>query len=140
MPSTREKENKKIGEEILDLLSKPTVKEKSLAERFRSVGGELLLFKNQNNNYIKKIHYIFFNFLGAQVKEFCTYGTKDECRRVWMSDSESSADKWTCHRLHFRKIIQSHTDESLGDCSFLNTCFHMETCKYVISISIKIRL
>ena len=21
--------------------------------------------------------------------------------------------------------------ESLGDCSFLNTCFHMETCKYV---------
>lgn len=106
LPSTREKENKKIGEEILDLLSKPTVKEKSLAERFRSVGG-------------------------AQVKEFCTYGTKDECRRVWMSDSESSADKWTCHRLHFRKIIQSHTDESLGDCSFLNTCFHMETCKYV---------
>ena len=21
--------------------------------------------------------------------------------------------------------------ESLGDCSFLNTCFHMDTCKYV---------
>lgn len=28
-----------MGEEILDLLSKPTVKEKSLAERFRSQGG-----------------------------------------------------------------------------------------------------
>lgn len=39
LSSTREKENKKMGEEILDLLSKPTVKEKSLAERFRSQGG-----------------------------------------------------------------------------------------------------
>uniref|UniRef100_A0A8C5LB09 mRNA m(6)A methyltransferase n=1 Tax=Jaculus jaculus TaxID=51337 RepID=A0A8C5LB09_JACJA len=33
--------------------------------------------------------------------------------------------------LHFRRIINKHTDESLGDCSFLNTCFHMDTCKYV---------
>ncbi|EFX87640.1 hypothetical protein DAPPUDRAFT_192406 [Daphnia pulex] len=107
LPSTREKENKKMGEEILDLLSKPTVKEKSLAERFRSQGG-------------------------AQVKEFCAHGTKDECRKVWMSESDDGLEsKWNCHRLHFRKIIQSHTDESLGDCSFLNTCFHMETCKYV---------
>lgn len=32
----------------------------------------------------------------------------------------------TCSR-----IINKHTDESLGDCSFLNTCFHMDTCKYV---------
>ncbi|EFX64183.1 hypothetical protein DAPPUDRAFT_66395, partial [Daphnia pulex] len=106
LPSTREKENKKMGEEFLDLLSKPTVKEKSLAERFRSQG--------------------------AQVKEFCAHGTKDECRKVWMSESDDGLEsKWNCHRLHFRKIIQSHTDESLGDCSFLNTCFHMETCKYV---------
>ncbi|CAL8385529.1 unnamed protein product [Arctogadus glacialis] len=29
------------------------------------------------------------------------------------------------------RIINKHTDESLGDCSFLNTCFHMDTCKYV---------
>lgn len=39
MPSAREKENKKVGEEILALLSKPTAKERSLAERFRSQGG-----------------------------------------------------------------------------------------------------
>lgn len=31
----------------------------------------------------------------------------------------------------FSRIINKHTDESLGDCSFLNTCFHMDTCKYV---------
>ena len=34
-------------------------------------------------------------------------------------------------RVHYRKILYKHTDESLGDCSFLNTCFHMDTCKYV---------
>lgn len=98
MPSTREKESKKVGEEILDLLSKPTAKEKSLAERFRSQGG-------------------------AQVMEFCPHGTRAECQR--------EGGKRPCKKLHFKKIIQKHTDEQLGDCSFLNTCFHMDTCKYV---------
>lgn len=99
LPSAREKETKKLGEEILDLLSKPTAKERSLVEQFRSQGG-------------------------AQVQEFCPHGTKDECTKV--SDANQP-----CHKLHFKKIIQKHTDESLGDCSFLNTCFHMDTCKYV---------
>lgn len=40
MPSIREKEIKKVSEEIMELLSKPTVKEKSLAEKFRSKGGK----------------------------------------------------------------------------------------------------
>lgn len=39
MPSTREKQNKQVGEEILELLSKPTAKERSLAEKFKSQGG-----------------------------------------------------------------------------------------------------
>lgn len=39
LPSTREKESKKVGEEILDLLSKPTAKERSLVEKFKSQGG-----------------------------------------------------------------------------------------------------
>lgn len=99
LPSAREKETKKLGEEILELLSKPTAKERSLVEQFRSQGG-------------------------AQVQEFCPHGTKDECTKV--SNGNAS-----CNKLHFKKIIQKHTDESLGDCSFLNTCFHMDTCKYV---------
>ncbi|XP_011156250.1 N6-adenosine-methyltransferase subunit METTL3 isoform X1 [Solenopsis invicta] len=102
MPTIREKESKKVGEQILDLLSKQTSKEKSLAERFRSQGG-------------------------AQVMEFCPHGTKVDCMKL--NGGPGFADK--CKKLHFKKIIQSHTDESLGDCSFLNTCFHMDTCKYV---------
>ena len=150
MPSTREKQSKQVGEEILELLSKPTAKERFLAEKFKSQGG-------------------------AQVMEFCPHGTKTECLRAQPSyeetnlidnnetklsistlpitpvqkseDTEDIEENLTnksaetadttlskiieCNKLHFKKIIQSHTDESLGDCSFLNTCFHMDTCKYI---------
>ncbi|KAL8141558.1 hypothetical protein V2J09_014590 [Rumex salicifolius] len=34
-------------------------------------------------------------------------------------------------KVHFRRIIAPHTDINLGDCSFLDTCRHMKTCKYV---------
>ncbi|XP_045588812.1 N6-adenosine-methyltransferase subunit METTL3 [Procambarus clarkii] len=98
--SIRERETKKVGEEIMELLSKPTAKEQSIAQRFRSQGG-------------------------AKVQEFCPHGTKEECERAAKKSGHQ------CGRLHFRKIIQKHTDESLGDCSFLNTCFHMDTCRYV---------
>lgn len=184
MPSTREKQSKQVGEEILELLTKPTAKERSIAEKFKSHG--------------------------AQVMEFCPHGTKVECIKAQQAtaemakakkkrdaklDANSSKDtpsteensvsltdkngeqtatdqtsqteseenkandsgtedgeivsdnlkdgdaesqqsaedgevtSDTCTKLHFKKIIQSHTDESLGDCSFLNTCFHMATCK-----------
>lgn len=98
LSSIKEREDKKISKEILDLLSKPTAKDKWVIEKFQSVGG-------------------------GQVQEFCPHGTREDCKRV------TSAQ--TCDKLHFKKIIQKHTDESLGDCSFLNTCFHMDSCKYV---------
>lgn len=99
LSSTRERESQKLGEELLDLLSKPTAKERNLMERFRSADG-------------------------YQVQEFCPKGTKGECNR-------NNNGAGPCDKLHFRKIIAKHTEESLGDCSFLNTCFHMDSCKYV---------
>jgi len=99
MPTTKEVNNKKLGNEILDLLNQPTAKELSLYEKFKSKDG-------------------------AMVKEFCAFGTRVDCRKNNLQPSK-------CRKLHFRKIIQGHTDEYLGDCSFLNTCFHMDTCKYV---------
>jgi mRNA m6A methyltransferase catalytic subunit len=148
MPSTREKQNKQVGEEILELLSKQTAKEKSLVEKFKSQGG-------------------------AQVMEFCPHGTRIECERAIKIDFEDTVtvtetivkeeiiekpddgvagtaevktelftedpvaakkviaveNNKKCFKLHFKKIIQSHTDPDLGDCSFLNTCFHMDSCK-----------
>lgn len=99
MPTMKEMENKKVGEEILDLLNVPSHKEQSTVEKFKSQGG-------------------------AFVHEFCDHGTRADCRR-------NNPQGQPCRKVHFRKIIQKHTDESLGDCSFLNTCFHMDTCKYV---------
>ena len=65
-----------------------------------------------------------FRISGSGVKEFCSHSTKVECMKF-----NESHD--LCEKLHFAKILQPHTDESLGDCSFLNTCFHMDTCKYI---------
>lgn len=132
LPSTKEKQSKQVGEEILELLSKPTAKERHLTEKFKSQGG-------------------------AQVMEFCPHGTRVECMKAQhllddestpevtvtevkiektaVGDGESSDEpketRFKCSRLHFKKIIQAHTDSVLGDCSFLNTCFHMSSCKYV---------
>lgn len=124
LPSTKEKQSKQVGEEILELLSKPTAKERHLTEKFKSQGG-------------------------ASVMEFCPHGTRVECLKANSEDEvlpeekpESPVDgecseviikepRFKCNRLHFKKIIQAHTDVVLGDCSFLNTCFHMSSCKYV---------
>lgn len=123
LPSTKEKQSKQVGEEILELLSKPTAKERHLTEKFKSQGG-------------------------AQVMAFCPHGTRVECMKAQQleesasetsdkptADSENSDElketRFQCNRLHFKKIIQAHTDVVLGDCSFLNTCFHMSSCKYV---------
>lgn len=99
MPTMKEMESKKVGEEILDLLNVPSHKEQSTVEKFKSQGG-------------------------AFVHEFCDHGTREDCKK-------NNPRSQPCRKVHFRKIIQKHTDESLGDCSFLNTCFHMDTCKYV---------
>ncbi|BHF82085.1 N6-adenosine-methyltransferase subunit mettl3 [Sparganum proliferum] len=96
--TAKEREVKRVNDEIMELLSTPSVMERVVTEKFKSQGG-------------------------SQVQLFCLHGTRVDC----LSHGNSQG----CTKLHFRKIIHPHTDESLGDCSFLNTCFHVETCKYV---------
>ena len=36
-----------------------------------------------------------------------------------------------CGKVHFRKLIRQHTDPSLGNCSYLDTCRHMDYCKFI---------
>lgn len=193
MPSTREKQSKQVGEEILELLTKPTAKERSVAEKFKSHGGaQVMEFcphgtkveclkaqqataemeakkkkdqlenqhklktqkrlvaeeldeenSNTDNLAIKRLKTepaesnesneesdAKANDSGAEDGEIVADNTKDEEAAEQISE-ESLPQTSKCTKLHFKKIIQSHTDESLGDCSFLNTCFHMATCKYV---------
>lgn len=39
--------------------------------------------------------------------------------------------KGSCNKIHFNAIIANNTDSSLGDCSYLNTCFKGKNCRYV---------
>ncbi|EYU21260.1 hypothetical protein ABFS82_09G129400 [Erythranthe guttata] len=97
--SFKEMQKSKTGEELLDLIHRPTAKETAVAAKFKSKGG-------------------------SQVKEYCSALTKEDCRR-------QSGSFIACDKVHFRRIIAAHTDVNLGDCSFLDTCRHMKTCKYV---------
>ncbi|GFS44463.1 mRNAadenosine methylase [Actinidia rufa] len=97
--SFRELQKSKTGEELLDLIRRPTARETAVAAKFKTKGG-------------------------SQLKEYCTALTKEDCRR-------QSGSYIACEKVHFRRIIAPHTDVNLGDCSFLDTCRHMKTCKYV---------
>ncbi|KAK3434159.1 hypothetical protein EUGRSUZ_D01689 [Eucalyptus grandis] len=97
--SFREMQKSKTGEELLDLIHRPTAKETAVAAKFKTKGG-------------------------SQLKEYCLSLTKEDCRRQVGSFI-------ACEKVHFRRIIAPHTDVNLGDCSFLDTCRHMKTCKYV---------
>ncbi|XP_072271283.1 N(6)-adenosine-methyltransferase catalytic subunit METTL3 [Pyxicephalus adspersus] len=106
--------------EIESLLSQQSTKE----QQSKKVSQEILELLNTSTAKEQSIVEKFRSRGRAQVQEFCDYGTKEECMRASGVDTP-------CRKLHFRRIINPHTDESLGDCSFLNTCFHMDTCKYV---------
>ncbi|EEF43426.1 N6-adenosine-methyltransferase MT-A70-like [Ricinus communis] len=97
--SFMEMQKSKTGEELLDLIHRPTAKETAVAAKFKTKGG-------------------------SQLKEYCSALTKEDCRR-------QSGSFIACEKVHFRRIIAPHTDVSQGDCSFLDTCRHMKTCKYV---------
>ncbi|XP_027924489.1 N6-adenosine-methyltransferase MT-A70-like [Vigna unguiculata] len=97
--SFREMQKSKTGEELLDLIHRPTARETAVAAKFKTKGG-------------------------SQVRQYCDLLTKEDCRR-------QSGSFIACDKVHFRRIIAPHTDINLGDCSFLDTCRHMKTCKYV---------
>lgn len=56
--------------------------------------------------------------------QFCPHGSRADCR---LAQGFGAA----CTKIHFKKIIKAWTDESLGDCSYLDTCRHIDKCKYV---------
>uniref|UniRef100_A0A8C7MT36 mRNA m(6)A methyltransferase n=1 Tax=Oncorhynchus kisutch TaxID=8019 RepID=A0A8C7MT36_ONCKI len=106
--------------EIESLLNQQSTKE----QQSKKMSREILELLNTSTAKEQSIVEKFRSRGRAQVQEFCDHGTKEECTR-------SGFTPQPCTKLHFRRIINKHTDESLGDCSFLNTCFHMDTCKYV---------
>lgn len=62
-----------------------------------------------------------------QNKEICKAGSRDACNKKRREEGRTTP----CQDVHFKKLIYPHTDEGLGNCSYLDTCRHMEYCKYV---------
>ncbi|KAH9467107.1 hypothetical protein Pst134EA_000916 [Puccinia striiformis f. sp. tritici] len=54
--------------------------------------------------------------------DLCPFTSRKHCRQ------QSQAG---CTKVHYKPDIQPHTDLSLGDCSYLNTCHRMDTCRYL---------
>ncbi|KAM4611981.1 N(6)-adenosine-methyltransferase subunit METTL3 isoform 2-T2 [Polymixia lowei] len=117
---TSKSQSSHLDMEIESLLNQQSTKE----QQSKKVSREILELLNTSTAKEQSIVEKFRSRGRAQVQEFCDHGTKEECVR-------SGDTPQPCTKLHFRRIINKHTDESLGDCSFLNTCFHMDTCKYV---------
>ncbi|GAA5868994.1 hypothetical protein JCM16303_000330 [Sporobolomyces ruberrimus] len=44
---------------------------------------------------------------------------------------EGCSNRDTCRNVHFVRALRAHTDTALGDCSYLNTCHRMDSCRYV---------
>jgi len=108
------------ADDLSALLSLQSAKEREE----RSQQDEIFSLLSQPTAREQSLLATFKSVDGGGVKEFCQLSTKIECCKV-------NRSKQACDKLHFVKILQKHTDESLGDCSFLNTCFHMDTCKYI---------
>ncbi|XP_050428618.1 N6-adenosine-methyltransferase subunit METTL3 [Adelges cooleyi] len=110
------RKSEESDDDIMSLISMPSIREKEI----KKISEEIMELLNKPTVKERSLAESFRSKGGTHVMEFCPHGTRSDCM-----------EGHVCKKLHFKKIIQLHTDESLGDCSFLNTCFHMDTCKYV---------
>jgi mRNA (2'-O-methyladenosine-N6-)-methyltransferase len=99
---------------INDFLYAPTAKVMMNTGHFTDNPGG-----RSDNGYISVLEKMQTKY---SLRPFCQHGTTTEC---------SKKSKGICNNVHFRPIIKPHTDVSLGDCSYLDTCRHMEICKFV---------
>ncbi|ETW31401.1 hypothetical protein PFAG_01839 [Plasmodium falciparum Santa Lucia] len=115
MKYKEENKNNKINY-LENLLNEPTAKEKKIKEEKTNI-----LSIIEAPTVIEEMRIKKFQKKDDSVKIICPYLTKKVCQK----------HNKECNKVHFKKIISEHTDVSLGDCSYLDTCRHIETCKFV---------
>ncbi|EGW33234.1 uncharacterized protein SPAPADRAFT_71109 [Spathaspora passalidarum NRRL Y-27907] len=81
--------------------------------------------------------------VGLNKKEYGQYGDNSFDKqtipesivhqRIANSKGMLSEEIYKCsfEKIHFLPIINNHTDLNLGDCSYLDTCHKMKTCRYL---------
>ncbi len=116
----QEKMNNEEEEFINNYLYAPTAIDMLSSDHYNDAKN--LLSQNFSGDYSKVLEKIKTKYGSSMLKPFCEYGTREECAKHM---------KGECPKVHFKPIISLHTDTSLGDCSYLDTCRHMEICKFV---------
>jgi len=106
-------------ESVEDLLSAPTARQRQLID----AGDELRQLLAEPTARQSLTAQKFMN-KSQNMAQFCAHGSRADCRAA-------TGGAAACAKIHFKKIIKPWTDESLGDCSYLDTCRHIEKCKYV---------
>jgi len=113
-------ETEEFENDLQSLLKKPTAKQKELIFISKEIGDLLQMPTAREKSIAEK----FKSKGGSKLRAFCQHGTKIDCMRIRNSPI-------SCNLVHFKRIIKPHTDVSLGDCSYLDTCRHMDYCKFI---------
>lgn len=108
-----------LSQEIHTLLSKPSLRE----QEHNETSAEIMELLSKRTVKEKSITSSFKSKDRSSFFEYCPYGTREDCTALAGNDR--------CNKVHFRRVVKPHTDVSLGDCSYLDTCRHIRTCKYV---------
>ena len=109
---------KNVEDELNNLIHRPSAKLLLTSNKYHEVAD---LLKNYTD-YSQVLEKIKVKYGTSLVRPFCEYGTRSECAKH---------NKTECKKVHFKPIIKPHTEVSLGDCSYLDTCRHMDICKFV---------
>mmetsp|Transcript_20838 Transcript_20838/g.65932 ORF Transcript_20838/g.65932 Transcript_20838/m.65932 type:complete len:562 (+) Transcript_20838:102-1787(+) len=107
------------SDSVEDLLKAPTTRQRQLID----AGDELRKLLAEPTARQSLTAQKFMN-KSQNMAQFCPHGSRLDCRKAMDSTA-------ACAKIHFKKIIKPWTDESLGDCSYLDTCRHIDKCKYV---------
>jgi len=79
--------------------------------------------EDQGSSTLERLLQERFQSKGSKKIDYCEHGTREKCQLI--------RNYSPCNKVHFRKIIKPHTDVSLGNCSYLDTCRHMDYCKFI---------
>ena len=119
--NVKEKSRAKADKErLVKLINEPTAIRKIVLKRYEEISSQML------SSNEKAVLEAFKSKIVNRIV-FCENGTRDKC----MAYRSKHGLVETCTKVHFKKIIMPHTDENLGNCSYLDTCRHMEYCKFV---------
>ena len=118
--SLKIKNPKNVDDELTNLIHRPSAKTLLTSDNYHDYVD--ILKNTSNTDYSQVLEKIKAKYGSSLVRPFCEYGTRSECAKH---------NKIECKKVHFKPIIKPHTEVSLGDCSYLDTCRHMDICKFV---------